>query len=250
MLHIIVDGYCKTIQRLSRVFRIPVIWQTNLMTLANQGQGIAHLLALEQGLTDGQWMVASPIIWQATHNDAMITDVCSQPSHEDFKAFHQFLAQDASRLVEHPSGWWLFEVTNMQALTTPPLETVLHQSLFPFLDDMPPWWRTWFTETQMLWAQVDDTPVNGIWPWGGGHMNMDKSLYAIDASLWPICLGDLYPWEPKSRFKKQDAILLLTESQWLQYYDEITAAHRELWIWWNNGIEHISSSFWKFWIKK
>jgi hypothetical protein len=239
MLNIIVDGACKEPERLSHQYLIPHVWQMNLMNLLNQGQGIAELLAADLGCHEGNWLIASPIYWQATHNDVMITSLRAKLDPEYLRVFQNFLALDASKLLVHPSGLWLFESERMPSLNSQDLEGMMHRSLYPFLEQMPVLWRTWFTETQMLFSPIFAAQANGLWPWGGGIFKLNQTLYALEPHLWPEKIAPIDLWHDGINYKHQDSVLLVTTSQLDELLPHLRSKARQITIWWNNGLETI-----------
>jgi hypothetical protein len=251
MLNIIVDGCCSQKEHLSREFVMPHIWQMHLVNLVNHEQGIAHLLAQDLGLVNGAWMIASPIYWQATHNDALITNYSISLSSQYFAVLQNFLALDMSKLYVHPTGIWIFECSNTPNLVSQNLENVMHQSLYPFLENMPSFWRKWFTESQMLFSQMKNTQVNGVWPWGGGKFAMDKPVYVLDPDLWPKAIAPMYPWDDKLNVQNKDLILLVKSFEFDGLLPRLASRFPSLTIWWDNGVETIRRpSIWSSFLKK
>jgi hypothetical protein len=168
-----------------------------LNTLVQLGQNKTHtpladFLRTSYRLPAGKWLIVSPIHWQATHNDALITAHSDALSLDEatarrwFDQVAQFLAQDDLTLVYHSPTIWLLNTEGKPALSSPNLAAIHHQSLMPILRewDSTLYWQRLFTELQMFCAShplnnVLNQPVrmNGVWFWGGGQLVVDAEKY-------------------------------------------------------------------------
>ena len=218
MLHVIIDAFCPEPNRLTSQFYSAHNWQMNLMMAVNQSQGVAQMLALELGLPKAQWLIASPIHWEATHNDAMITldfqDSSDEIANIAFLTFKNFLAKESCLVYQYTPSLWLFDTTGMPELKTPYLGDVMHRSFLGTVLDMPSVWKRWMTEMQMLFVKSDfskDPSINGIWPWGAGVFELNVPLYQLAGDSWPLYLDKLSIWNENKT--EMDAVLLVSGAQ-------------------------------------
>ena len=144
---------------------------------------VAELLRQYYGLS-GQWLVVSPMYWEATHNNAMIV-ACDQQlqlsereSRLWFAAFEEFVAHDQMTMYFHDPYTWLLQVTDKPLLTAKPVHNIVQSSLLPQLQalDSSNYWQRFITETQMflsahpLNTNREPCPINGVWLWGNGSL--------------------------------------------------------------------------------
>lgn len=137
---------------------------------------------------EGNWIILSPIHWQATHNDAMLVacglelGLTEEQSKHWFMKYADYLAHEHLRLHYYNAHTWLLEITNAPILSAKPVHQMLHLSLMPELAklDSSLYWQKFITESQMFFASFpNETLLNGVWPWGGGSLT----------DLLPISLG-------------------------------------------------------------
>lgn len=172
----------------------------NSTPLPSTGNAVLHLLAaLEYDITsppvadllkkihqlEGNWLVLSPIHWQATHNNAMIMAVGKAIGLTDeqfktwFNLYSEYLAADGLALHYHDPEHWLLCVDNLPPTTAKPAHLLLNKPLMPELAqlDSSMFWQKFVTESQMFFASHShDTLLNGIWPWGGSQSLAKKSI--------------------------------------------------------------------------
>jgi hypothetical protein len=141
---------------------------------------VADLLRLHHGL-QGEWLVASPIQWKATHNDAMLIACDAQLSLNEkegqrlFEIFSKFAEEEGMQTFFHNKTTWLLQCDDKPPISALPVQGILHQSLFPQLKslDGSAFWQRFITETQMLFGSQmsgGQTSVNGVWIWGAGKL--------------------------------------------------------------------------------
>lgn len=145
---------------------------------------VADLLRRYHGL-EGDWLIASPIYWQATHNDAMIMasgsalQLSDQESQGWFAALVDFVQPNKVHMHYHDAHTWLIQVKEHPRITAKPVHMLLHQSMTPQLKalDSTLFWQRFITENQMMFsghplnkARMDRYPINGLWIWGGGQL--------------------------------------------------------------------------------
>lgn len=145
---------------------------------------VADLLRQYYGLK-GEWIMVSPIHWQATHNDAMIM-ACGdelQMSYDDaivlFNVFAEFVAAENMTAYFCDPYNWLLRIDDKPTVSAKPVHFMLHQSMMPQLEclDESLYWQRFITECQMLFsahsfnASRDECPINGVWLWGQGRLH-------------------------------------------------------------------------------
>lgn len=145
---------------------------------------IATLLSRYHGL-EGDWLIMSPLHWEATHNDAMITasghelQLSNQESQQWFKILNDFLTPLDYSLYYHDAYTWLIQCADHPTVTAKPIHNLLHHSIMPELKNLDDtlFWQQFITETQMFLgshplnkARKGLPSINGVWVWGGGPL--------------------------------------------------------------------------------
>lgn len=213
---------------------------------------LAQLLSQLHHLT-GEWLVLSPVHWQATHNDAMIIacddelGLTAQESRQWFNELATFLKYDGFEMVYHDTNCWLL---SKNAKPDPKVKTVyqmLHRSMMPELSVMDDsfFWQQFITETQMFFSsnpmnqkRMDEhkLTINGVWVWGGGALNpSQKTVYTSEnlASLARLCSENVSIYTAESRLKQIDCLLVNNHQDIDPHH--LTAMKRHLIRWyWNN----------------
>lgn len=147
-----------------------------------QNPPLADLLRRQHKLR-GNWLIVSPMHWEATHNDAMIVASVEQlsldevHSRELFAQYAAYLAQENIQLYYHDAATWLMCCDDKPLLNAKPIYQLLNQSLMPELAklDATMYWQKLFTEAQMFFAQLN-TEINGVWFWGNALLQDKKSV--------------------------------------------------------------------------
>lgn len=147
---------------------------------------VADWLRQYHGLK-GEWIVVSPIYWQATHNDAMLlacgrelncTDVENRAVFDVFSAFAE---EEGLEVYYHDQYMWLLKCGDKPPIKALPPYTLLHQSMFTHLHQLDSTlsWQRFLTEVQMLFAQHlgASSKINGIWIWGGGRLKTPSNRF-------------------------------------------------------------------------
>ena len=99
---------------------------------------VADLLRRYHGL-DGTWLVASPIHWQATHNDAMIVacdealDLSDEESRAWFAVWAECLQLESIQLHYHDAYTWLIQPSEPQPIHALPVHALLQQPMMAHL---------------------------------------------------------------------------------------------------------------------
>lgn len=159
---------------------------------------VADLLRRLHGL-NGEWLVVSPVNWQATHNDSMII-----AAGHDFNLGHdyakklyailaEFVQDEGMNLHFHDAHTWLLQAHNKPKINAKPVNSLLHRSLMPELESIDDslFWQKFLTECQMLFnnIQADSLyPVNGVWVWGAGFIDAKPTpaLIALDERAYEV----------------------------------------------------------------
>ena len=149
---------------------------------------------------DGQWLIVSPVHWQATHNDAMIVatghelQLSEEESRLWFTALSEFMAFDHIHLHYHDAYTWLLQSDGKPPITARTLHALRHQSMMPEIQtlDSTLFWPRLITETQMLFSshplnksRTEKYQINGVWIWGSTlkHTVRSKPLVCHDGRL-------------------------------------------------------------------
>lgn len=216
---------------------------------------LADLLRKYHNL-DGDWLILSPIYWQATHNDALILatgkDLQGQEAEAKlwFSVFSDYFSVDEMTLYYHDAQTWLLCENKKHPLRSKPVHQLLSKSLMPELTqlDNSLFWQKFLTESQMLFAsKPNKSAMNGLWPWGSAQLASQKTIaICADESFLPmanICSSNVSLYSPSVNLKEQQ-ILLLTE------FSTLSEPHQEelkkiLAHWyWNNTAFTSGNSNW------
>ena len=177
----------------------------NILTCLHYSEAyppVASLLSRLHGL-EGVWLIASPVHWQATHNDAMIVacgeglNISLQESRLWFEALAELVALDNIKLHFHDAHTWLIQCDGKPPLTAKPVHRLLHQSLMPQLKslDTTLYWQQWMTEIQMFFSthllnqsRTGLYPINGVWLWGSGELPVagEIPIIAEEEEQWGL----------------------------------------------------------------
>lgn len=241
-------------------------WVLNfLVSLGYQANDppIGDFLSQYHQLT-GKWIVASPIHWEATHNDAMIIaegaslTLTDEESRSLFADVAAFLREDGIELYYHNAHTWLVNVDNKPELVSPPPHLMLHHSMMPFLEKMDKtlYWQRIMTELQMFLSNkqgLGKHSVNGLWFYGSGLFTMESNKKIItDNQLL------LNHFSPNCRDLTTDAIdtasndvILLITQQTSANIDALRASLKKYAVrwFWNNKAYLTPANYWwrKLW---
>lgn len=165
---------------------------------------VADLLRQLQGL-EGEWLVASPIHWQATHNDAMILacgDALSLSECEAkqwFAAFKDFVSSEGFQVHYHNPYTWLIRCDEKPKIRAQPVYNLQHKSMMQALKNLDEtlYWQRFITENQMFFSTHalnkarTHNEINGVWLWGSGQLHSCSSTPLICASEDLVPLAQL-----------------------------------------------------------
>lgn len=162
-------------------------WSDQLIRLAGLNPArcpIGPLRLIGEGIkpAPGHWFCADPIHLYADRDALLAFGGPNLPLSGDeaaacATAFNQTFEVDGYRLeTPHPQRWYLW-TRNAPASQPPPADTVFGRYVAEFFPEGDPVWKTFLTETQMLFhgltvnmsREGQGMPsINGLWPWGGG----------------------------------------------------------------------------------
>lgn len=213
---------------------------------------------------EGEWLIASPIHWEATHNDAMIvafsdTLNLNEPTAKVwFTAVSQFLAQDNFQLIYHNPTYWMIQTTNKPCLRSNNLNTLHYKSMRPALANLGDtlYWQHLLTELQMFLSnhplnnyRESSYPINGIWFWGGGQVNYERLTSRPIISNATV-INNFLRMQPKAidpdtNFGK-DHILALDhcDAETLAILNKNTKQYQVNWYWNNIAYQTQRKNWW------
>ncbi|WP_131777707.1 hypothetical protein [Legionella fairfieldensis] len=211
---------------------------------------------------DGQWVIASPVHWEATHNDAMITaesqelELTDKESRLWFTEIAQFLKDDNFKPVYHDAQTWLFNVDNKPVIRSRSPRSLLHQSLMPVLANLDNtlFWQRLITELQMYLSahplnQQRKTAfsINGLWFWGEGDFILDhkKPIETDDKTLLALLNKPFGKLTTDINFKKNH-LLFIHDPAPINFskLEQKTRKHTVHWYWNNLAYTNPASHWW------
>lgn len=211
---------------------------------------------------EGAWLIASPIHWEATHNDAMIQaidhtlELTEQESRMLFHDVAPFLQEVGIDAVYHDTTTWLIKSESAPPIETQSVYTMLHQSMMQALNRMDKtlYWQRLITELQMMLSghvlnaqRPRSLSINGLWFWGAGSFKMDRLNRVItDDELFlthPVC----QPLTPTSVFE-QDSIILIKYPHQVDLISlqEKTQKKSSHWYWNNQAYSIKPKRWWSY----
>lgn len=226
---------------------------------------LAALLALYHQ-QPGHWLIATPIHWEATHNDAMIVaagqalELTENESRRWFTEVAQFLHADHFQPVFHDAQTWLFNLDNKPKITSHSIQSVLHQSIMPLLNalDKTLYWQRLITELQMYLSthplnkeRESKLAINGVWFWGEGELTIphQRPFATDDETL--LKLGSyISPLTPSITLQK-DHILVINDVKQIEFchLDDKMRKNKIHWYWNNMAysmpVGHWWSRLWR-----
>lgn len=194
----------------------------------------------------GNWLVASPIHWEASHNSAMIVaggelmELDDHTSKRYFQLFADYLAAYETSLYYHDAYTWLISIKDQPILNAKPIYRILNQHLMPELAqlDQTMYWQSFFTECQMFFATIENNPMlNGVWMWGGASL-IEQSALSICADdyflgMAQICSSNVSLYHPSLSLNNY-SILLLNDFNLLSKEHQNQLHKRSISWYWNN----------------
>lgn len=231
---------------------------------------VAELLRRYYDL-EGRWVIASPVHYQTTHNDAMITNygetlgLTDAQSRRCFESFAEFAALDEISAYYVDAATWLIRCDEKPRLQTAPVYQVLNRSLMSQLESMDQtlFWQKFITETQMSMNPVlsrrqphAESLANGLWFWGDGDLRQTASFTALtqprvfcqnDALLKMARLitSQVVLYQPESHTPSKHDLFLFEqlERRELEQIETSLAKFKTTWYW-NNLAYTIKRAGW------
>ncbi len=220
---------------------------------------LANFLALYQQLP-GRWLVASPIHWQATHNDAMIVangqelELTEQESRLWFSEVAQFLHADQFTPVFHDAHTWLFKIDDKPQITSQSPLTILHQSIMPILTrlDTSFYWQRLITELQMYLTahplnekRQPKLAINGLWFWGEAEFSFSGNRTVVTDD--EVLLNHTHQFSPLTPMTviKKNHLVIINDPKQIEFCN-LTAKMRKNKVhwYWNNLAYCTKVSWW------
>ncbi len=213
---------------------------------------------------EGEWIVISPVHWQATHNDAMIVasgaqlQLSQQESLLWFEQLKEFVASENMQLYFHDAGTWLLQCADKPSIHAKPVSIIQHKSLLPELKNLDNtfYWQRFITENQMFFNthslnkdRADLYPINGVWLWGGGFLKEKMSIPIIchDAELHELAdllSKDVTDSQALIGQKKHSVQLFMNLNQHDYQVLQKQVQKNTIRCFWNNGAYQSKSKNW------
>lgn len=157
---VVLDAECNTVPDTVRMIPTQGDALSNVLVAMGYDPShspVAYLLKHYHNLA-GDWAVVSPIHWEASHNDAMVSAYGAQLglSEADSKLWYQsyadYLAEEGMSLHYHRADMWLLRIDGKPYLNAKPVHQLLNHSLMPELSalDITMYWQKFITESQMF----------------------------------------------------------------------------------------------------
>ncbi len=212
---------------------------------------------------EGDWFVASPIYWQASHNDALILATGKDLELNEseikpwFELFAGYFAEEEITLHYHDAETWLIQDPKKRALKAKPVYQLVNKSLMPELAQLDEhlFWQRFVTESQMLFAsKPNSTAANGLWPWGNAKLTAPKTTtVCADAAFLPLakqCSANATLYSPEVNLKEYEIVLISEYSMLSPQHQEALAKQPAQWYW-NNAAysNHCDNWFTRLWRK-
>lgn len=203
---------------------------------------------------DGHWLVASPIHWDASHNNAMITasgdelDLSDGQSRLLFADVAAYLVESGLQLHYHDAHTWLVKRDGLADLDSRSLHAMRHQPMMNALQGMDSslFWPQLMTELQMLLSAhhsnlLRPCTINGLWFYGNAPLGerLPKTVLTDDPRLlaaWPEQCQPLRP------LKARDLVFSNQASEALR---SSCAGKSVRWFWNNAACAVPAPSLWK-----
>lgn len=224
---------------------------------------LADFLRLYHDL-EGRWLVASPIHWQATHNDAMLMatgsdlELSEDESLSWFNEVAEFLKADGFSPRFLDAQTWLFRVDNQPIIDTKPPHCLIQHSLMPSFKimDNTLFWQRLITELQMYLSEhpLNKTRkglcINGLWFWGAGEFAVTnkKKIVCDDPQLNALlkAQGQQISLLTESTILSKEQLVVINQPKptLLQLLHEKTKKNTVRWYWSDLAYLRQASHWW------
>lgn len=206
---------------------------------------------------EGDWRIISPIVWQATHNDAMIIStghelaLTDEESRYWFHLLSEHLSKDVLPLYYHSAELWLIDISNKPPLQAKSPNAITHKSLMPelaCLDDSM-YWQKIFTECQMYIASLQSqAKFNGVWIWSDAklHERSNREIIVSGDTLEQyasLCSNKVLNLDDHTHFSK-NSLLLLNDIECLTTKQQETLTKNKVNWYWDNVAYAQTKRYW------
>ncbi|KTD68131.1 hypothetical protein Lste_1289 [Legionella steelei] len=257
-MYVVINSECHSIPEQARQLKSEGNALLNFLLnlgYVSENPPLADLLKQYHTL-DGEWLVLTPVRWEATHNDAMIVALGRDVSFGEsesrawFDLFSQYLAEEDIILYYHDAETWLLCNNKKYPLNAKPPHHLLHQSLLPELTqlDTAMHWQKFITESQMLFAsRPNQTLINGLWVWGNSKLKEKEPInICVDAhflSLAQLCSRHVSLYHEGVALKDYQ-ILLFSELSSLSKQHQEELKKMPIHWYWNNTAYSMNTGSW------
>lgn len=204
------------------------------------------------------WL-CTPVIWEASHNDARIIfagdnlPVSENVLIDAFNETAHFFEHDNILMKRHSPTYWLMDVPDtLPRNFAPNVMSMLYQSMMMTLQtlDAKHFWSLRLTEIQMLFEQnrASLQSVNGVWIWQDKscHHALKRRVISDDEQLlfWIKKQGgEGIAFSPELSFYEKD-ILILRDVTHLETIMKKTSPFKTRWYWLDSVHDTPGLSFW------
>lgn len=199
---------------------------------------------------EGDWVVLSPVYWQATHNNALITafgkslNLDETGIKDSFHRFAEYLRAEGLGLYYHDASTWLLSASQRPRLKTKPVHYLLDRPLMMEIAAMDEtfYWQKFLTESQMFFAtQAHHETLNGVWLWGSAPLDSKKSIKICAdehfISLAQLCASHVSLYQPSLSLNDFDLLLVADFSLFSEVHQEQLKKRSARWYWNNIGYD-------------
>lgn len=216
---------------------------------------LAQLLAKHYQL-EGEWLILTPMHWQATHNNASILAYGDELGLDDlaskrlFESFSNYLKPIGMVLHYHNPCIWLLSIKDQPFLKTKPIHQMLGKPLIVELAEMDVtmYWQKFLTESQMFFSSYhSESVVNGLWIWGSGVLTEKNNKKIITDEhffeMAQLCSTSIKLYDPSSSLKECDLLLLRDISALNKTHQEQLKQKTVFWYWNNQAYAYAPVSW-------
>ncbi|OGV29598.1 MAG: hypothetical protein A3E88_04965 [Legionellales bacterium RIFCSPHIGHO2_12_FULL_35_11] len=208
----------------------------------------------------GEWLVISPIHWQATHNDALLLRVgheflLSESQGEAwFMELEKFIFGEDIKVHYHNPYTWLIQVKDHLSINSKSVYQLLNKSIMTALEklDNSMFWAKFMTESQMFLSnnylnKKLPIPINGFWVWGDGKLNTPttKKIVVCDedsSRIAKIISKNIVDSSSIKKFNRQDIVISQNANILNKISNKLINKHQS-WYW-NNIAYKIRHEMW------
>jgi hypothetical protein len=207
----------------------------------------------------GKWVVASPIHWQATHNDSTVLAYSNslfkdeKESKKWFEHFRHFAQEHEVCYLD--KDLWLLRCDDLPSLSAKPVNQILHKSFLPeFQEIKVAFWQCFITESQMYFSNLQENEsreqkINGLWFWGGGEFIKSTQPIVFPPQLRE--LAEVLSYNPQAYSEglpKANQTLFILDKACpgdISNLEKQLAQYTTHWYWNNLDYQKKSSNWWR-----